>query len=815
MACIEIPLGAAPFDASPSTSPSLRSPVVGAGRCHELSESDRTLDSIDAGDYSSSDEEKEEEGVFFGSHTDAESRFLAKLSGTSPACSAASSPCTPKANRRQSRLVARLRKDSTEFHRRKTMIFPIPEAHDEGLDRSHARPPPSMDRSLQDRYQQEISVLQISPSAFASPTCQPSENCAFQPQLADTFAGLQIGHSPVEHDDSDSESIVTETSCAGQALGSDKENAAPHQQSQPDTEAEVVADELHIRRPHDLEIEEVHRGECESICTISRLTVVLPLDLGGLRRDDFEDVLDMEAMADIELGMAAFDLGADETSVDLETPVPGLLPERGPSISPLRHPITSDTESNPEPVCTTQDAVAGPSSPIPQADFLLHRDSSSSEGLSEVDGEDSDLEEMPIARAGFPVSTYPTFSPLRASNSPYRSTPIKTNGEPGLVLSPPAPEQEQTALQGVADHLVSPTRSPSGLTAGTPATMRTPRQLGPLPTTATPSRSRGNLVPLVDRNAKVLKSQALSDSTIRPAEPAIQAKDKSRALAVRGRLDAVFSTRPGMMGPPQRNFSGSSSQSSRSSSSRPASRAGAEPPAVRQPAMPQRPASAASRRPTASTLGQSVARPVAKAPTAPSTALPRPQKGFAKPAVPTARPALAPRSLVTNPPKPSATKPNPFKINRPASTEPKPAAVAVTDRLPVAPVAPVAVAVNPLKRPLPSVHGTQPARSALSVSVAPRLALGLPSRIVRDSGGQRSISQFHVGAPPQESSMARIAMRSPARQSGGQRGPGTPLRVAKVSYRYLREYNADKNSSERHRGEMVHLEPYKQSPLSR
>jgi hypothetical protein len=110
---------------------------------------------------SSSDEEG---GIFFGQHTEAESRFLAKLSGVSPS----PSPPKPKCKRRQSRLVSRLRRDSTEFHRRNTMVFPIQkfdeEDNEEENDLSRME-----DSKIQERYQQEVSLLQISPSAFRSP----------------------------------------------------------------------------------------------------------------------------------------------------------------------------------------------------------------------------------------------------------------------------------------------------------------------------------------------------------------------------------------------------------------------------------------------------------------------------------------------------------------------------------------------------------------------------------------------------------------------------------------------------------------------
>ena len=165
-------------------------------------DADRTADFNDSSDGSS----EEEGGIFFGSHTDAESRFLAKLSGQP------SEPSPPPQKRRQSRLVSMLRRDSTEFNRRKTMVYPLPEMEEEEKERSS-------DDRIQDRYQQEISLLQLSPSALRQTSPEASRN-----PLLNAFASMHLAPSTtVKPTDEVSESDSDISSDSGHSE-SDKEN---------------------------------------------------------------------------------------------------------------------------------------------------------------------------------------------------------------------------------------------------------------------------------------------------------------------------------------------------------------------------------------------------------------------------------------------------------------------------------------------------------------------------------------------------------------------------------------------------------------
>jgi hypothetical protein len=171
-------------------------------------------------DLDSDSSSDEEDGIFFGQHTDAESRFLAKLSGVS----SSPSPPKPKYKRRQSRLVSRLRRDSTEFHRRNTMVFPIrkidEEDNEEENDLSRME-----DSKIQERYQQEVSLLQISPSAFMSPhssfvTSRRTDKASNARRL--TPSPTKIQQPEPEASDSSSESDVGSDSGNSE---SDKENS--------------------------------------------------------------------------------------------------------------------------------------------------------------------------------------------------------------------------------------------------------------------------------------------------------------------------------------------------------------------------------------------------------------------------------------------------------------------------------------------------------------------------------------------------------------------------------------------------------------
>jgi hypothetical protein len=172
---------------------------------------DNTLD-LDDSSESSSDEE--EGGIFFGTHTDAEALFLAKLSAES----SSGQPSTPPHKRRQSRLVSMIRRDSTEFNRRKTMVFPILGEEEEEKERSS-------DDRIQERYQREVSLLQISPSAFTS-EFQTSPGPSRNP-LLNAFASMHIAPSPrFKQPDEVSESGTTESEVSSESghSDSDKEN---------------------------------------------------------------------------------------------------------------------------------------------------------------------------------------------------------------------------------------------------------------------------------------------------------------------------------------------------------------------------------------------------------------------------------------------------------------------------------------------------------------------------------------------------------------------------------------------------------------
>lgn len=180
---------------------------------------DCTVNYDDATSSCSSDD-SEEEGVFLGTRTDAESRFLAQLSKPSE------TPSPPKAvtkcRRRQSRLVSRLRKDSTEFHRRATMVFPIAEHQDEDDDGDDRL----LDGMMQERYQREVSVLQISPSVLASARKHsPRRSLSL---LCSSYDSLQCSDTDSSDGDDSSElstiSTTTEQSVDVTHPDSDKEN---------------------------------------------------------------------------------------------------------------------------------------------------------------------------------------------------------------------------------------------------------------------------------------------------------------------------------------------------------------------------------------------------------------------------------------------------------------------------------------------------------------------------------------------------------------------------------------------------------------
>jgi hypothetical protein len=383
--------------------------------------------------------------------------------------------------------------------------------------------------------------------------------------------------------------------------------------------------------------------------------------------------------------------------------------------------------------------------------------------------DNEELDDLPVDRAA-PTITQPiSFSPIRTSDS--QSSPFgrdavtaqSPNTSPFVINLDPTPAN--------LPDLTSPTRTPVILPSATPILARTPRQMGPLPTTATPSQIRGDIAPLAERSSKVLKPRPV----VPAAETIVPYKERSRTLAVRGKLDSIFNSRVGMMGPPQRPLSASSTASSSSSSNvRPPSRQGMQPkvstkastskiapglscsaPTRTMPmSVPSKSGSSSSTFGRASTLASSSScRPVA-----PSIS------------VAPARSALAPRSLITHPAKQAHSRPAEAKVHRPVGT----ASMSLSKSISIS--GPSVPQVNPLKRPLSQSTSMLPphARQAISTgSTGHRPALGLPSRLVRDPFHPRGAPVFHVGFGAGDMVAARAAVRSPLRQPA-QRITGTP-----------------------------------------
>jgi hypothetical protein len=234
---------------------------------NELEEDgDRTFDLGDSSESSSSDEE--EGGIFFGTHTDAEALFLAKLSAES----SSGQPSTPPHKRRQSRLVSMIRRDSTEFNRRKTMVFPILGEEEEEKERSS-------DDRIQERYQREVSLLQISPSAFTS-DFQTSPGPSRNP-LLNAFASMHIAPSArFKQPDEVSESGTTESEIMSESgnSDSDKENV----EVPPGSENGDLAEEDFL----DLSGMDVTRGLRDSAVDFDIATGELFTPLSGRGRAD-------------------------------------------------------------------------------------------------------------------------------------------------------------------------------------------------------------------------------------------------------------------------------------------------------------------------------------------------------------------------------------------------------------------------------------------------------------------------------------------------------------------------------------------------
>jgi len=462
----------------------------------------------------------------------------------------------------------------------------------------------------------------------------------------------------------------------------------------------------------------------------------------------------------------SYDSSEDEAGGPLDSPTVHLAPLRRSGSREIAECLESPSRLDKQP-------VAGPSSPISSLD----QPGSPKEALSIPPEEDNSmLEDIPMDRAAVDIIQSVLFSPLRTSDSPLRSL-ASAESVQSPYRSPVAATLEPGNL-AIADS-TSPTPA-STTPIATPAVPRTPRQLGPLPTTATPSQVRGNLVPLAERSSKVLKARPAGPSTVEPAPPL---KEKSRTIAVRGQLDSMFSKKVSTMGPPQRPLSASSSASSSSNeNARPPSRAGtqsiskvlAKPSSSKMAANIPRPGSSLSRSmpaPAKPAMSHSIfgrSNPATNS----SSCRPPP------PAAPI-RSALAPRSLVTHPPKQAQSRNTEVKVQRP----PMPPPVSLSRAIAISGPPPQ---VNPLKRPLSQSTSMPPSIARQTVAIGgngPRPALGLPSRLVRDPNHPRGAPMFHIGLGPVDMS-SRAALRSPLRQPA-QRVAGTPMgqKTARVSSR--------------------------------
>lgn len=175
------------------------------------------IDDVSSSDFCSSDDSEDDDGgVFFGKHSEAESRFLANVSRPTPL----TSPSPPsKGSRRQSRLVSRLRKDSTEFSRRKTMLhLPVSVEEDEEQE----------EQDMQERYQRDISVTQISPSVLGTGHTRSPRSPSRSMCTAINHLGFGGSPSQDANSESDSSSTVDSTDYSVDSSNanadSDKEN---------------------------------------------------------------------------------------------------------------------------------------------------------------------------------------------------------------------------------------------------------------------------------------------------------------------------------------------------------------------------------------------------------------------------------------------------------------------------------------------------------------------------------------------------------------------------------------------------------------
>jgi len=500
----------------------------------------------------------------------------------------------------------------------------------------------------------------------------------------------------------------------------------------------------------------------------------IALDLGGMKLEDFADQEETDN-GDLRDRAISYDSSEDEAGGPLDSPTIHLVSLPRSRSGEAGQNLISPSAEDKRPHSDT----SPPLSPLNQTG------SPKEVPCIEADEDSTLLDDIPMDRAAVNIPQSVLFSPLRTSDSPLRSLPL-VDLAPSSYQSPFATSLEPANL--VSADPTSPTPR-STTPRGTPAIPRTPRQLGPLPTTATPSQVRGNLVPLAERNSKVLKPRQAGSSTVESAPPL---KEKSRTIAVRGQLDSMFSKKVSTMGPPQRPLSVSSSTSSSSNeNARPPSRTGtqsiskvlAKPASSKMLANLPRPGSSLSR-----------SMPAPAKPTMSSSIFGRPNPAASgsscRPPLPApaARSALAPRSLVTHPAKQAQSRNMEVKVQRPAMPPP----VSLSRAIAVSGPPPQ---VNPLKRPLSQSTSMPPSIARQTVAVGgngPRPALGLPSRLVRDPNHPRGAPMFHIGLVPVDMS-SRAAMRSPLRQPA-QRVAGTPMgkKTARVSSWFLWNVSADR-----------------------
>lgn len=496
--------------------------------------------------------------------------------------------------------------------------------------------------------------------------------------------------------------------------------------------------------------------------------------MGGLRLSDLSD----PDMMYEEVGPKedSLEYGVTSDNDDMAS-----LPSTEASAEVL--PVTDDISSS---IGSVSDVFVVPSS-THSIDFNIPGD---------LSADDSPL---PIARAG-PVVIPDLSHYLGRSIRAETGTPSRA-----LPASPSTRRDEPVDIALAEEPTVRLARMTSP--SATPLTARTPRQLLPLPITATPS-TRQPLAPpslvLPVPGSKLLKSTL--GSAVVPASVdrprVVSAKEKEAALTIKNQLDAA--TAPQRLvssSVPQRTVSSSSASSSSSAASgRPGKLGMGAPsrPGMMAPkhAIPRDPKGShgVARDPKKSSDRPTVSFPTSRAP---SQTIPRPPSRIGSSVsapnrnpsgLPTARPP-APKPVSTS----TIPRPRPVLAARPMpqSTSARPAPVASTLAKPrsvpnlkaqvlqPARVEMPAPVLNPLKR---SLSAMQPAlaRSMVTTSSAPTqrstLGLGLPSRPV-PLGGSSLSGGFSVGFP--ETSMRPAGpSRSPARSVLMRRPDvrGTPVR---------------------------------------